>query len=130
MKLSNDCIRDILIAIESMEYNSAYTVTKPQEILSGYTYEELQYHCIQLLDAQLIKANSAPVMQSYAEEISRIYDLTYSGHQFLAEIRDDNNWNKIKNVSSKIGFASLKVISAIAEGVATAAINKQLGFSK
>jgi hypothetical protein len=37
---------------------------------------------------------------------------------------------KIKDVSSTIGFASLKVVTAIAEGVATAAINQQLGFSK
>lgn len=45
-------------------------------------------------------------------------------------IRDNNNWAKIKDVSSTIGFASLKVVTAIAEGVATAAINQQLGFSK
>lgn len=57
------------------------------------------------------------------------YDLTPEGHEFLSNIRDDNNWNKIKSVSVSIGFASLKVISAIAEGVATAAINQKLGFT-
>lgn len=58
------------------------------------------------------------------------YDLTPAGHEFLANVRDDSNWNKIKGISANIGFASLKVVSAIAEGVATAAINQQLGFSK
>ncbi len=41
---------------------------------------------------------------------------------------NDNNWSKIKKISSKIGFASLEVISAIAQGVATSAISKQLGL--
>lgn len=64
------------------------------------------------------------------KKIPDTYDLTPDGHEFLANIREDNNWNKIKTISSSIGFASLKVISSIAEGVATAAINQQLGFSK
>ena len=58
------------------------------------------------------------------------HDLSPAGHEFLSNIRDNNNWAKIKDVSSTIGFASLKVVTAIAEGVATAAINQQLGFSK
>ena len=64
------------------------------------------------------------------KEYTDSYDLTPSGHEFLANVREENNWKKIKSVSSSIGFASLKVVSAIAEGVATAAINKQLGFSE
>nr|DAM39170.1 MAG TPA: protein of unknown function DUF2513 [Caudoviricetes sp.] len=28
MKLNPDCIRDILVAVEEMEYNSTYTISK------------------------------------------------------------------------------------------------------
>ncbi len=130
MKLDNDCIRDILISIEAIEYGAAYTVEKLHELLPNYSYDKLQYHCIQLLDAGLIKAISMPARGSYTPQVNRITDLTYPGHQFLANIREDNNWKKIKGISSSIGFAGLKVISSIAEGVATAAINKHLGFSE
>lgn len=45
MKLNPDCIRDILVTVESTEYNSAYTIDKLHEKLPAYTVEELNYHC-------------------------------------------------------------------------------------
>lgn len=49
-----------------------------------------------------------------------------SGHDFLANVRTEENWSKTKAILSKLGDASLKVISATAEGVATAFMNKYL----
>ena len=54
MKLNPDCIRDILVTVESTEYNSAYTIDKLHEKLPAYTVEELNYHCLQMIDADLL----------------------------------------------------------------------------
>lgn len=126
MRIDNDCVRDILFVIEKTS-----TIDSPSYIntsaslcneLLAYGREKLDYHIRYLLMKELI-FNPLP-------HAVNLYDLTPEGHEFLSDIRDDNNWHKIKSVSSSIGFASLKVISSIAEGVATAAINQQLGFTK
>ncbi len=125
MRIDNECVRDILFAVEKES-----TTTSPCYIplkndtngLKNYDKEKLSYHLRYLKMKQMIY--NPDEMAPYG------YDLTPSGHEFLSNVRDDKNWNKIKSISSNIGFASLKIISAIAEGVATAAINQQLGFSK
>lgn len=128
MKLNSDCIRDILITIESIEYGSSYTVKKLQEILPSYSYEELQYHCLQLLDADLIKVISIPVRGCNTPQISNIIDLTFSGHQFLADIRSDTTWNKTKEIAKSIGSESLHALKDIAISVVTSAIHNTLGL--
>lgn len=126
MKIDNECVRDILFAIEknSTYSSAAYINTSDLEDakLSAYGSEKLNYHIRYLYMKELI-FNPLP------HSVNR-YDLTPEGHEFLSNIRDDNNWHKIKSVSASIGFAGLKVISAIAEGVATAAINQKLGFTQ
>lgn len=125
MKIDNECVRDILFFIEkNATYSSAaYINTSDLEDakLSAYDSEKLNYHIRYLRMKELIFRPLPRVINCY--------DLTPEGHEFLSNIRDDNNWHKIKSVSASIGFASLKVISAIAEGVATAAINQKLGFT-
>ena len=58
MKLNPDCIRDILVAVEEMEYNSTYTISKLHDKLPAYTVEELNYHCLQMIDANLLNAKA------------------------------------------------------------------------
>lgn len=129
MKLNNDCIRDILITIESIEYDSWYTMEKLDELLPDYSYDELQYHCVQLLDAGLIKAQPIQMLGKIYPQISRITDLTYSGHQFLADIRSDTNWNKTKEIAKNVGSESLHSLKDIAVAVVTSAIQSHLSLS-
>lgn len=125
MQINNECIRDILFVIEkkaNFEHGchmmGAYRKYPELEKYGGNGV--IPYHVRYLeMKGMVFRPN---------KEYTDSYDLTPSGHEFLANVREENNWKKIKSVSSSIGFASLKVVSAIAEGVATAAINKQLGF--
>lgn len=128
MKLNPDCIRDILIAIESMYYNSTLSLSKLSTDLPQYTPEELNYHCIHLLDAGLINADSVCIPKSVLPQIGRIYDLTFSGHQFLANIRSDNVWNGVKAVGSKIGACSLEAFTQIASNVISELIKSHYGL--
>lgn len=123
MVINNDCIRDIMFTIEeksSFEYPCRMTSISRYPALAKYEIDTLNYHLRYLLMKEMI------FRPNQNDDLG--YDLTPAGHEFIENIRDDSNWNKIKGISSNIGFASLKIVSAIAEGVATAAINKQLGF--
>lgn len=125
MQINNECVRDILFTIEknsTIEFPCCISdECKDYPKLEKYEYGQLAYHLRYLEMKGLIFVPNSLLINCY--------DLMPDGHEFLSNIRDDNNWQKIKSVSSNIGFASLKIISAIAEGVATAAINKNLGFS-
>lgn len=127
MQIDNECVRDILFTIEektSFE-KGCFMIGAAKHYPKLEKYAEsgkILYHVRYLAMKGMIYLPD--------KSIPNTYDLTPDGHEFLANIREESNWKKIKGISSSIGFASLKVVSAIAEGVATVAINQQLGFSK
>ncbi len=126
MRIDNECVRNILFTIEeNSSFNQPCCMSNSQEYpkLRDFEIDKIAYHLRYLKMKGLI-------FDFNSERLVSHYDLTPDGHEFLANIRNENNWNKIKGISSTIGFASLKIISAIAEGVATAAINQQLGLSE
>ena len=53
-----------------------------------------------------------------APDYREYVDLTPSGHEFLNTIRDPKIWKETKNFAAKAGSFSLKIVSAIAEGIA------------
>ena len=128
MKLNPDCIRDILVTVEDMEYNSAYTIDKLHEKLPAYTVEELNYHCLQMIDANLLNAKAMNTLGCTTPQIWRIFDLTYSGHQFLADIRSDTIWNKTKDTAKTVGTESLHALKDIAVNLVTSTIQNKLGL--
>lgn len=126
MKLNPDCIRNILMTIELMDYGTIYTLSKLSETLTDYPEEELNYHCLQLIDAGLLKAKAINTMGSVTPQIWRIFDLTYSGHQFLADVRSDTTWEKTKDIAKSVGSESLCALKEIAIGIVTSAIRHKL----
>lgn len=127
MKLNIDCIRDILISVESLNYGETFGIDDLMEKLPDYSEEELQYHCLQLLDAGFLNAKTIQFLRSPLQ-IHHISDLTYNGHQFLADIRSDTTWSKTKEIALKAGSVSLHALKDISAGVVTAAIQNALGL--
>lgn len=128
MKLNPDCMRDVLIEIEKAEYEEPLYLQRFYDALLKYSEDEINYSIVKLEEAGFIKA----VIKShvgYDYSIHRIDDITYRGHQFLADIRSDNIWNNVKEVSKKVGSNSIQAISQIATSVITAIINQQLGLT-
>lgn len=78
------------------------------------------------MEADYINATTIPGDNTFDAIYSSI---TYEGHQFLESVRKDENWRKTKEVCGKVGNFTLQAIKTVAEGVATAAINKYLGLS-
>lgn len=128
MRLNPDCIRDILLTVEEklgyrqfMKFNTK-TVSEFERLIK-YDYEEVLYHANQCHLAGLLI--NATFFMSTSDGF-HVGDLSPIGHEFLANIRADSNWNKTKEIAKKVGSYSLDALAKIAIGVVTASINKQL----
>lgn len=123
MKLNPDCIRDILITIEDNtgfgKYMS-YNLNSTYDLLQKYTFDEVRYHIDQCELSNLITK-----VNKFIDGSCLVQDLSPSGHQFLADIRSDNNWNKTKSIAKTVGTSSLTAIKEIATNVIAEVIKAQ-----
>ncbi len=129
MRLNPDCVRDLLLTVEdtttiskSMDY---YIDQNNFPRLISYSHEEILYHIRQCKMDELI--TNAHFYD--AGDLVIIPDLSPKGHEFLANIRSDNAWNKTKTIAEKTGSYSLNALTTIATGVITQIINQHLGVS-
>lgn len=126
MKLNPDCIRDLLLTVEENTDFSRmmnFPSDKNYELLNKYDNEEVFYHIKQSeLSGLLTKVDW------FLGCTCMIRDLSPKGHEFLANIRAENNWSKTKEIANNIGSTSLGAITQIASNVITALISKQLGI--
>lgn len=124
MKLNPDCIRDILLLAEKETSLDFYLDISPNELpesLIQYAPDEVMYHI-----KQCELSNLLLVPSWYLDGSCIISYLTPDGHQFLANIREDNNWNKTKEIAASVGSNSLDVIKDIASNVIAALIQSAL----
>lgn len=119
MKMDIECIRDILLQAEEQGfcvYRDPEFVPETQEenlefpFIKKYDDEKLLYHINLADEFGLIKV-------SHCMGYSSVYDLSPQGHLFLADIREDNIWNKTKEISKQIGTTSLSSVKEIATNV-------------
>ena len=130
MRLNPDCIRDILMSLEqttdgiiNFSWNwEDFQAHQEFPRMQNYTVDEISYH----------------VQQCYHHGFfigARMYitgfiimDISPSAHEFLANIRSEDNWGKVKPVIEKVGSTSLPVITAVAGNVIGAAIRQAMGL--
>lgn len=113
MKLNPDCVRDILLYVEKYSdfYHTAeYCKDQIPKELKSYSHSEIVYHISQCQKSFLI--NDVHFYDDGKHIL--ISDLTPYGHEFLANIRDDTLWNKVKSK----GSSSLPIILEIAKDIA------------
>ena len=128
MKRDMELIRKILFKIEE-DYVSTALINLS---IDGYSMEEVAYHCKILHDAGLVSAYNA----KYASEGLYFFcvgSLTWEGHDYLDKIRNDNVWNKTKDVITKRGLPfvidvvkdiSTSIIKNMTEGAIKGLINQ------
>ena len=94
---------------------------KPKE-LSSYSDKEIEYHVKYLkeIDLLITKAN-------YGKLIN-ILDLTVKGHNFVSNIKNDENWNKIKEISDNIGSSSVETLIKISDKLISKLIDKEISL--
>lgn len=125
MKLNLDCIRDILLVLEEHasfgEYVNFESATDYEQT-KKYSNEEVGYHIKQCELSGLLYDVNWDMLGNCS-----IRDLSPQGHEFLANIRADNNWNKVKKTAIEVGSNSLSAITQIATSVISGIISAKLG---
>lgn len=126
MKLKKECVRDVLKYLENnLQYNSSIFAHEIK--LQKYSSEDILYTCEKLYEAGFLNIK----IQKYISDevpLIMILSITYEGHQFLDNIRDDGVWKHTKNILSKFSSVSLTLVSKIAAEVITQLIEKQMGI--
>ena len=128
MRLNPDCIRDILLACEEICTATNWAIFNKRENFSidgkrYYEYDELIYHLNQCDLNGYFTESKYSILGEY-----QVKDITPKAHEFLANIREDTNWNKIKDIALKIGSVSLSSLNDIAAKVIAEIIKSQMGI--
>lgn len=128
MRLNPDCIRAVLVEMEKADYMQQLQMQTIYDQLPKYSRSDIDYSVIKMHEAGLIDAVIKPIKGNYPAILS-LKDITYSGHQFLANIREDNIWNDVKGVAKKVGSSSVDAIMQIASNVIAELIKAQFKLS-
>lgn len=127
MKLNPDCIRDILISVEektSLNDPIRFDPGKIPSTLTQYPDDVILYHVKQCELSGLFGGKT----YWFLDGGCMVQYLSPLGHQFLSDIRSDNNWTKTKEIAHTVGSESLSAIKDIATGVISSLVQKQLGL--
>lgn len=77
--------------------------------LDNYTSEQIKYHCYQLQDGGYIEAfNKTDLSCPYPQAILK--NLTFKGHEFIANAQNDTLWKKTLSLVQDRG-SSISVIT-------------------
>lgn len=121
MRLNYDCIRDILLYIEdNTDYENDYVSS--DELLTNLSYDKntLFYHIDMIYQAELV--DNVCFGDDEPQIISK---LSWEGHQYLDNIRDNGIWKIVKEKTNSVGSLSLKLLIPLAESV----IKQKLGLN-
>lgn len=122
MKRDMDLVRKLLIHFE--DYNSF--AAEEKTVIEGYSEDLISYHLILMAQAGLIVFE--PVRSSTnPERFINVYPfgLSWTGHEFLDQVRDDTIWNKAKQ---KVGEATGGVSLALLQAVVISSAKHALGL--
>ncbi len=111
MKLNPDCVRDILFYVEdNTGYHKFVEINKIVEALEPkYDSDTIRYH-VKQCELNFFFTT----ITYYLGGNGSIQDLSPKAHEFIANIRNDNNWHKIKEKAKSVGSFSLNALSQIA----------------
>ncbi len=89
MRRDMDLIRQVLLTAEA---------GPPYPKIDGFSPEAIRYHQMLAIDAGLIKGKYMSYMENASDVPSSVVvqGVEWAGHDFLAAIRDDSSWNKLK----------------------------------
>lgn len=120
MHLNPDCCRDILLAVEDKPLGEFFTINTLFKQINNYPDDEVYYACLKLNEAGFLDISTVGVLHhTQTPRISTIDELTYTGHEFLDNIRSKSTWEKTKKIASSVGSFSLKTLMSISSNLIT-----------
>ena len=114
MQLKAEIVRDIMLTLEENIILNENLETKDVNLsqlvnlLPAYSKADLAYTVIKLNEANYINAS----LQYGGNKMlfCNISSITYTGHEFIDSIRDDNVWNDIKKGLLKVESFTLPIL--------------------
>jgi len=104
MQRNMDLVRTILMRIE----NSPSGRASPEFGIQGYPADQVRYHSHIMMQEGLIEGLDVTTMHSEGPEAVPT-SLTWKGHEFLDLARDQDRWNRVKSIITKVGSAPISV---------------------
>lgn len=126
MKLNQDCVRQVLLDIESNldvppQFQDYKNVISPKTF-DKYGDDDVVYSLLKLKEAGYIDAEETYASnQLYWFNISSI---TWDGHKFLDNVRDPKAWKMAKSALSHLESVSIDLVSQTASAVISNLISK------
>lgn len=122
MKLNDECVRDLLLALEenlTLKDNLGFEKLYFNDIiaierLKAYTSADIFYTLYTLNDAGYINAYILYGMKN-AVRTCYVENITAQGHAFIKNISSNKIWKAVKATASKVGGLSLSMLSEVAE---------------
>ena len=119
MKLNHDIVREVLLYLEDhLELNDELDSTKIT--IPEVTADEVAYTLLRLSEADFITIITDEDLSGNLDIF--VKSLTWKGHEFLDNIRNNNTWDKVKKVAAEVGADSLSTLQKIAINVISASI--------
>ena len=119
MKLNYDCVRSVLLTVEKSktideELNlNPLAVETIFEQLPKYEDSEILYTIEKLKEAGYINAALHFAAGHFID--GAVSSITYSGHEYLDNIREPEVWKKVKTMLKNAGAITLPLISQAAQ---------------
>lgn len=126
MKLDINCVRDVLIELESFPIG-CYNLMAFHKSIEKHGKDCVLYTLIKLSEAGYINSVYGRTSDG-RPHIDSVYDISFSGHEFLADIKPQSNWDKLSAAFKQGGGASLKVAANVAIDLGTEALKFKLGL--
>ena len=109
MKRDMDLVRKILIATEENE--DPFGFDNLDDIgIKGYSDSQISYHVQIMAQANLIEADQAT---GFGDLNMWPIGLTWEGHEFLDNARDEKRWGKAKGIMVQVGSFSFDILKAV-----------------
>lgn len=124
MKLDMECVRSVLLELEELPLGY-YMPEDFSKSIKEYGENSVLYALAKLHEADYIHANIGRDMNAQYEFFG-IYDITFSGHQFLEKIRDNRVWEKTKTIAGSVGSWAVDIIAQIATGIITELVSGRI----
>jgi hypothetical protein len=112
MKRDMDVVRAILIVIE--DHPRGYA---PDPLsVAGYSDEQIGYHVYLMGQAGLLEVSDSSHMDGPSPQ-AIAHSITWVGHEFSANTREEKNWLQAKKLVKGAGDVSFRVWASILETV-------------
>ncbi|MCY8002820.1 DUF2513 domain-containing protein [Bacillus haynesii] len=114
MKLDHDCVRSLLLELEEkLGLNDVIgnEVIKVSSTAEKFGESQTMYCATKLVEAKLLIGSKTIADM---ETLLLISSLSFEGHQFLDNIRDDGIWKDTKAKVSQLSSVSLPILSQVA----------------